>query len=382
MKKLFIVVTALLIAVCTYFLHQQSSQAEDLVPTNPVSALEVTVLTVQEQEVSLTSELPGRTTAYQTAEIRPQVGGIIQKRTFIEGSEVKAGELLYQIDPAPYETVVARAKAAVTRSQAELEPARLKAKRYAELIRTQAVSQQDYDEVKAALGLCEANVASAQAELDAARIDLQRTKVVAPISGRIGRSSITPGALVTANQAQPLATIQQLDPIYVDLTQSNVELLRLRRAIQSGSVQSVAAKEAKASLMLEDGSTYALPGALQLAEANVDQDTGTVTLRALFPNPDRELLPGMYVRAQIEEGILTKAILVPQQSVSRDAQGQAQTLVVGPDNVLELRSLELDRAVGGNWIVRQGLQAGDQVVMDNLQKIRPGMAVRIASSTP
>lgn len=381
MKKIAVLAGALLVTGSICFFTLKPSQAQES-PATPPPALEVTVTTVQEQEVILTSELPGRTTAYQTAEIRPQVGGIILKRAFAEGSEVKAGELLYQIDPAPYEVAVSRSQAALNKSKAELEPARLKAKRYAELIRTQAVSQQDYDEVKAALGLAEANVASAQAELEAARIDLQRTKVMAPISGRIGRSSITPGALVTANQAQSLATIQQLDPIYVDLTQSNVELLRLRRAIQSGNIQSVPVTKAKASLSLEDGSIYPLTGDLQLAEANVDQDTGTVTIRALFPNPDRELLPGMYVRATIEEGVLAKALLIPQQVVSHNAQGQAQTLVIGSDNILELRILELDRALGGNWIVSQGLQPNDQVVMDNLQKIRPGMAVRVTPSAP
>ena len=378
MKKIMFSVAILVAAGLGYLAWYNPSQAEQSAPAATTPAPEVAVATMQEQVVRLTSELPGRTTAFQVAEIRPQVGGIIQKRAFKEGSEIKKGELLYQIDPSTYEVAVARTTAAVAKAKAELEPARLKANRYQELIRSKAVSQQDHDEAQAELALKQANVASAQAELEAARIDLQRTKVVAPIDGRIGRSTITPGALVTANQAQAMATVQQLDPIYVDLTQSNVELLRLRRAMQSGHMQSAGAAGTTVRLILEDGSEYPLPGTLQLAEANVDQDTGTVTLRAVFPNPDRELLPGMYVRARIEEGILARTLLIPQQAVTRNAQGQAQTLVVGAADPLELRLLELDRAVGGAWIVRQGLAAGDRVVLDNLQKVRPGMPVRIA----
>ena len=302
MKKIMFSVAILVAAGLGYLAWYNPSQAEQSAPAATTPAPEVAVATMQEKEVRLTSELPGRTTAFQVAEIRPQVGGIIQKRAFKEGSEIKKGELLYQIDPSTYEVAVARTTAAV---------------------------------------------AKAQAELEAARIDLQRTKVVAPIDGRIGRSTITPGALVTANQAQAMATVQQLDPIYVDLTQSNVELLRLRRAMQSGHMQSAGAAGTTVRLILEDGSEYPLPGTLQLAEANVDQDTGTVTLRAVFPNPDRELLPGMYVRARIEEGILARTLLIPQQAVTRNAQGQAQTLVVGGADPQEQRQLGLDRAGGG-----------------------------------
>jgi membrane fusion protein (multidrug efflux system) len=322
--------------------------------------------------------LPGRTAVYQAAEIRPQVGGIIQKRAFKEGAEVKAGELLYQIDPATYEANVAQAKASVAKAKADLEPARLKAVRYKDLIRTKAVSQQDHDDAQAALALAQANVALAQAQLAAAQIDLARTKVVSPIAGRIGRSSITPGALVTANQADAMATVQQLDPIYVDLTQSNVEMLRLKRALESGAMQAAGEAGTKVRLLLEDGSEYPLEGALQLAEASVDQATGSVTLRAVFPNPRRDLLPGMYVRAVIEEGVLAQALLVPQQSVTRNAQGQALAMVVDGENKLAARPLVLDRAVGGDWIVRQGLAAGDRVVIEGLQKARPGMQVRVA----
>ena len=238
---------------------------------------------MEPRDVTIKAELPGRTAVFQVAEIRPQVGGIIQKRAFVEGAEVKAGDLLYRIDPATYDVAVAQARAALAMARAELEPARLKAERYRDLIRTKAVSRQDHDEVMAALALAKANVAAAEAQLQAARIDLERTKVVSPIDGRIGRSSITPGALVTANQAQAMATVQQLDPIYVDLTQSSMELLRLKRALSSGALRSAGQDATSVRLVLEDGSAYPHKGTLQLAEASVDPGTGSVTLRAVFP---------------------------------------------------------------------------------------------------
>ena len=378
MKKILIPVVIVAAVGLGYLVWNKPSQADQPTAAKVAPAPEVAVVTMQEKEVRLTSELPGRTAVYQVAEIRPQVGGIILKRAFTEGTEVKSGDLLYQIDPATYEVAVARAKAAVAKAKAELEPARLKAVRYRDLIRTKAVSQQDHDEVQAALALAEANVSSAQAELEAARIDLERTKVEAPISGRIGRSSITPGALVTANQAMAMATVQQLDPIYVDLTQSNVELLRMKRALENGTIQSAGEAAAKVRLILEDGTAYAHEGVLQLAEASVDQNTGSVTLRAVFPNPKRDLLPGMYVRATVEEGVLASALLIPQQAVTRNAQGEAQALVVDAGNTLALRKLELAQAIGGDWIVRQGLNSGDRVVVEGLQKARPGMQVRVA----
>ena len=377
MKKTLIVIAVMATVGLGYLAWHKPSQANQPAPAAARPAPEVAVVTMQEREVRLTSELPGRTAVYQVAEIRPQVGGIIQKRAFTEGAEVKAGDLLYRIDPSTYEVAVARAAAAVAKAKAELEPARLKAVRYADLIRTKAVSQQDHDEVQAALALAKANVSSAQAELEAARIDLERTSVVSPISGRIGRASITPGALVTANQALALATVQQLDPIYVDLTQSNVEMLRLRRALESGSIQSAGEAATRVRLILEDGTAYAHEGTLQLAEASVDQSTGAVTLRAVFPNPKRDLLPGMYVRAVVEEGVMANALLIPQQAVTRSAQGQAQALVLDGQNTLALRKLELAQAVGGEWIVRQGLAAGDRVVVEGLQKAKPGMQVRV-----
>jgi membrane fusion protein (multidrug efflux system) len=381
MKKLLISVVVMAAVGLGYLAVHKPSQANQPTPAGAKPLPEVAVVTMQEKDVTLTSELPGRTAVYQVAEIRPQVGGIIQKRLFTEGTEVKAGDLLYQIDSATYEVAVAQAKAAVAKAKAELEPARLKAVRYRDLIRTKAVSQQDHDEVQAALALAEANVSAAQATFEAARIDLQRTRVLSPINGRIGRSSITPGALVTANQAQAMATVQQLDPINVDLTQSNMELLRLKRALANGTVHATGQTGTKVRLILEDGSLYPQPGTLQLAEASVDQSTGSVTLRAVFPNPTRDLLPGMYVRAVIEEGVLAQAILVPQQAVTRNAQGEAQAMVVEAQDTLALRKLQLDQAVGGDWIVRQGLTAGDRVVVEGLQKAKPGMQVRVTNGT-
>lgn len=381
MKKVFVSVVLMAAVGLGYLALHKPSQANQPAAAVGKPLPEVAVVTMRKKDVTLSSELPGRTAVYQVAEIRPQVGGIIEKRLFAEGTEVKAGDLLYQIDSATYEVAVTQAKAAVAKAKAELEPARLKAARYRDLIRTKAVSQQDHDEVQAALALAEANVSAAQATLEAARIDLQRTRVLSPIAGRIGRSSITPGALVTANQAGALATVQQLDPINVDLTQSNMELLRLKRALANGTVHAPGQAGARVRLILEDGSLYPQPGTLQLAEASVDQSTGSVTLRAVFPNPDRDLLPGMYVRAVIEEGVLAQTILVPQQAVTRNAQGEAQTLVVEAQDTLALRKLQLDRAVGGDWIVRQGLTAGDRVVVEGLQKAKPGMQVRVTNGT-
>jgi membrane fusion protein (multidrug efflux system) len=381
MKKTLVVIAVMAAVGLGYLAWHRPSQANQPAPAAVRPAPEVVVVTMQGKDVTLTSELPGRTAVFQLAEIRPQVGGIIKQRAFTEGTEVKAGDLLYQIDPSTYEVAVSQAKAAVAKAKAELEPARLKAARYRDLIRSKAVSKQDHDEVMAALALAEANVAAAQATLDAARIDLERTRVVAPIAGRIGRSTITPGALVTANQAEALAKVQQLDPIYVDLTQSNVELLRLKRALASGSMQAAGVSGTKVRLILEDGSAYPLQGTLQLAEASVDQSTGSVTLRAVFPNPDRDLLPGMYVRAVVEEGVLAQAVLIPQQAVTRNAKGEAQALVLDEKDTVTLRTLDLAQTVGGDWVVRQGLASGDRVVVEGLQKAKPGMQVRIAQDT-
>lgn len=373
MKKHLLLMPLLALAL-VYLFWEQPSRADQAPGQAPLP--EVGVVILKPESVTLTTELPGRAAVYQMAEIRPQVSGIIQKRAFTEGSEVKAGALLYQIDPASYDVAVARAKAALASARAELEPSRLRAKRYQELIRSKAVSQQDYDEAQAALALAQARIAQAQAELDAARIDLQRTKVTSPIAGRIGRSSVTPGALVTANQPQAMAMVQQLDPIFVDLTQSSTELMRLKRALASGTVQ--AAQTAEIRIVLEDGTPYPHPGTLKLAEASVDPGTGAVTLRAEVPNPDRDLLPGMFVRASITEGTLSDTLLVPQQAVTRDAQGNALVMSVNNEGTVVVRPVVLGQASGGSWIVRQGLESGDKVIVSGLQTIRPGMQVRVA----
>ena len=337
---------------------------------------EVSVVTVQPERVMLTTELPGRTSAYLIAEVRPQVGGIIQKRLFTEGSDVKAGEVLYQIDPAVYQATYNSAKAALARAEANLIPIRLKAGRYAELVKINAVSRQEYDDASAALKQAEADVEAGKAAVETARINLAYTKVTAPISGRIGRSSVTNGALVTASQPAALATIQQLSPIYVDVTQSSAELLRLKQNLASGLLKSNGAAQARVRLLLEDGSPYPLPGTLKFSEVTVDQSTGSITLRAIFPNPKHMLLPGMFVRAILEEGVNEHAILVPQRGVTRNPAGNAMVMVVGNEEKVEPRVIKVLRTVGENWLVSEGLKAGDRVILEGLQKARPGTPVK------
>ncbi|BBA71128.1 Multidrug resistance protein MexA [Geobacter sulfurreducens] len=337
---------------------------------------EVGVIVVKPERVALTTELPGRTSPLLIAEVRPQVSGIIQKRLFVEGSDVKAGQVLYQIDPATYQAAFASAKAALARAEANLIPARLKEERFRDLVKIKAVSQQDYDDANAALKQAEADVASAKAAVETARINLAYTKVTAPISGRIGRSAITDGALVTANQATALATIQQLSPIYVDVTQSSAELLKLKQNLASGIMKDNAAAQAKVKLLLEDGSPYPLPGTLKFSEVTVDQSTGSITLRAVFPNPKQTLLPGMFVRAIVEEGVSDQAMLVPQRGVTRNPQGEAMVLVVGAEEKVEPRVIKVVRTVGENWLVSDGLKAGDRVILEGIQKARPGTQVK------
>ncbi|BEH09322.1 MULTISPECIES: efflux RND transporter periplasmic adaptor subunit [Geobacter] len=337
---------------------------------------EVGVIVVKPERVALTTELPGRTSPLLIAEVRPQVSGIIQKRLFVEGSDVKAGQVLYQIDPATYQAAFASAKAALARAEANLIPARLKEERFRDLVKIKAVSQQDYDDANAALKQAEADVASAKAAVETARINLAYTKVTAPISGRIGRSAITDGALVTANQATALATIQQLSPIYVDVTQSSAELLKLKQNLASGIMKDNAAAQAKVKLLLEDGSPYPLPGTLKFSEVTVDQSTGSITLRAVFPNPKQTLLPGMFVRAIVEEGVSDQAMLVPQRGVTRNPQGEAMVLVVGAEEKVEPRIIKVVRTVGENWLVSDGLKAGDRVILEGIQKARPGTQVK------
>jgi membrane fusion protein (multidrug efflux system) len=335
----------------------------------------VSVLTVKPQRVLLTTELPGRTSAYLIAEVRPQVGGIIQKRLFTEGSDVKEGEVLYQIDPAVYQATYNSAKAALARAEANLIPIRLKAGRYAELVKDNAVSQQESDDISAALKQAEADVEAGKAAVETAQINLAYTKVTAPISGRIGRSSVTNGALVTASQPAALATIQQLSPIYVDVTQSSADLLRLKQNLASGLLKSNGSA-ARVRLLLEDGSPYPLPGTLKFSEVAVDPSTGSITLRAIFPNPKQMLLPGMFVRAILEEGVNDHAILVPQRGVTRNPSGNAMVMVVGSEEKVEPRVIKVIRTVGENWLVSEGLKAGDRVILEGLQKARPGTPVK------
>ena len=337
---------------------------------------EVGVVVVQPQRVSLTMELPGRTSPSLIAEVRPQVSGIVQKRIFTEGSDVKAGQVLYHIDPATYQAAYDSAKAALARAEASVATVRLKAQRYKDLVKIKAVSQQDYDDADAALKQSEADVAFAKAAVETARINLAYTKVVAPISGRIGRSTVTDGALVTGNQTTALATIQQLGSMYVDVTQSSAELLRLKQNLASGLLKTDRTGQARVKLMLEDGSAYPLPGALKFSEVTVDQSTGSVILRAIFPNPKQTLLPGMFVRAILEEGINENAILVPQRGVTRNPKGDAMVMVVGAEEKVEPRVITVARTVGDNWLVSGGLKAGDRVILEGIQKARPGTPVK------
>jgi len=337
---------------------------------------EVGVVVVQPKRVALTTELAGRTSAYLIAEVRPQVGGIIQKRLFTEGADVKAGEVLYQIDPASYQAAYNSAKALLARAEANLIPARLKAERYKELVKINAVSQQDYDDANAAFKLAEADVEAGKAALETARINLAYSSVTAPISGRISRSSVTVGALVSANQGTALATIQQLDHVYVDVTQSSVEILHLKQALASGQLRRAGAGQSKVKLILEDGTPYPLEGTLKFSEVTVDQTTGSVTLRTVFPNPKHTLLPGMYVRAILEEGVNDKAILIPQQGVTRNPAGNAMVMLVGAEEKVEPRVIKVERTVGESWLVSEGLKAGDRVILEGLQKARPGTPVK------
>lgn len=332
-------------------------------------------ITVEPEPFTITSELPGRTTPYQIAEVRPQVTGIIEERLFEEGELVEAGEPLYRVDNRLYKADVASARANLASAQATLKSTRLRAERFDKLLKMNAVSQQEYDEAQAALGETRAQVAAAQAALDTARINLDYTTMEAPISGRIGRSTVTAGALVTANQTQALATIRQLDPIYVDVTQSNQELRRLREALESGRLEKVGEDQARVTLLLQNGSQYKHDGALQFSEFAVDESTGAVTLRALFPNPEGDLLPGMFVRARLPQGQRNNAILVPQKGIARDPTGQATAMVIGAEDKVEARQVTTEKAVGNQWLISDGLSEGDRLIIEGLQKIRPGATV-------
>ena len=337
---------------------------------------QVSVMTVQTLKIMESTELPGRTSAFRVAEIRPQVNGLIQKRLFEEGSNVKAGQVLYQIDPAPFQAALDNAKAALGRAEANLPSLRSKAKRYKALLADKAVSQQDYDDTAAALAQIEADIKYWKAMVQTARINLGYTKVTAPISGRIGKSNVTAGAIVTAYQPAALSTIHQLDPIYVDVPQSTTQLLRWKRRLQSGRLNRDGAEQNKVSLVLEDGTPYPQKGTLQFRDISVDQSTGSVILRMVFPNPNGVLLPGLFVRAVVNEGINEHAILVPQQAVSRNHRGEPFAMIVGADNKVAVRKLTIDRAVGNKWLVSSGLKTGDKVIVEGLQMLRPGTVVK------
>ena len=343
-------------------------------------APEVAVVVIQYEKVPIITELPGRTSAFLVAEVRPQVSGIIKKRLFTEGSDVKAGETLYQIDPAPYQAAFDNANASLARAEANLPPARSKAGRYKELVAIKAVSQQEFEDVTAAAAQAEADVKYWKAAVEAARINLGYTRVSAPIAGRIGKSGVTVGALATANQAMAFTTIQKLDPVYVDAMQSSANLLKLKNALSSGQIKTDGPNQAKVRLILEDGTTYPQEGTLKFSDVTVDPSTGSFILRMVFPNPKNILLPGMYVRALVQEGVAEQAILVPQQGISRDPKGNPYALVVDAKEKVELRMVTTDRALGDKWLVTSGLAPGDRVIIEGLQRVRPGVPVKIVPS--
>jgi len=348
----------------------------------PAAKPTVTVVTLRASPVSLTTELPGRVSAYRIAEVRPQVSGVILRRLFTEGDRVSAGQQLYQIDPAPYEAALASAQASLAHARAAATVAKLTEERYKSLVQARAVSREDYDNTLATLQQDEADAASGQAAVRTAEINLAYTKVYSPISGRTGRSSVTEGALVTANQAASLVTVTQLDPVYVDVTQPSATLLRFKRELAAGSIVGAGANKAAARLLLEDGTPYDAAGSLQFSEVTVDEGTGSVTLRAIFPNPNDLLLPGMFVHATIEEGVREGAILASQQGISHTPDGTATALVVGADDTVERRTVELERAIGDEWLVSRGLAAGDRLIVGGLQRIKPGMQVQVRDDAP
>lgn len=345
-------------------------------------AKEVGVVTLKAERLAFNTELPGRTVAPVVAEIRPQVGGIVQKRLFTEGSQVRAGQVLYQLDPAPSEAAQASALAGVRRAESLLATARTVARRNAELVKIDAISQQANEETQAAAQQAEADLAVSRAAGQTARINLGYTRITSPIAGWVGLSTVTPGALVTANQATALTTVQQLDPVYVHVTQSSSELLRLKRDLAAGTLQRGNAAEAPITLLLEDGSRYPHPGKLTFSGVTVDPGNGSVTLRAVVPNPDRLLMPGMYVRAVLQEGVNESALLVPQQAVTRAPDGSASTLVVGADNKVAKRAIQVGRAVGARWQVLGGLAAGDRILVEGSQRARAGDTVKAVELAP
>lgn len=380
MKRLFstprimVLSTIILLAAC-----QQGDDTAANSAAQATTATPVNVMTLTQQNVTITRTLPARTVAYRKAEVRPQVNGIIEARLFTEGALVEAGQQLYQIEPALYEATLANAKAELSRAQAALQTAKAREQRYKGLMQDKAISRQEYDDALATFEQAEAEIKVQQAALRTARTNLGYTQVNAPISGRIGKSSVTEGALVTAQQTDVMATIHQLDPIYVDIAQPSKELLQLRKRMISKSMEQEAAPEVK--ITLEDGSEYPLTGKLQFAEVNVEPSTGDVVLRAIIPNPDQLLLPGMFVRATITEGELENTILAPQRGISFNREGNASALIVNTENTVESRQVSVKQAIGANWLIESGLQAGDQLITAGIQKVAPGATVNIDQNT-
>ncbi|EPJ3204858.1 efflux RND transporter periplasmic adaptor subunit [Citrobacter freundii] len=367
----FIIISAAVLAGCN---DQGDTQAH---PAEP----QVTVHVVESAPLAVTTELPGRTTSFRIAEVRPQVSGIVLKRNFTEGSDVEAGQSLYQIDPATYQADYDSAKGELAKSEAAAAIAHLTVKRYIPLVGTKYISQQEYDQAIADARQAEASVTAAKAAVESARINLAYTKVTSPISGRIGKSNVTEGALVTNGQATELATVQQLDPIYVDVTQSSNDFMRLKQSIEQGSLHKDSTSSA-VELVMENGQSYPLKGSLQFSDVTVDESTGSITLRAVFPNPQHTLLPGMFVRARIDEGVQPNAILVPQQGVTRTPRGDATVMVVNDKSQVESRAVVAAQAIGDKWLISDGLKPGDKVIVSGLQKARPGVQVKATTDAP
>ncbi|WP_375601152.1 efflux RND transporter periplasmic adaptor subunit [Klebsiella aerogenes] len=361
-----LIISAVLLTGCDNSGNQQAQ------PQAP----QVSVHVVHSEPLSVTTELPGRTSAFRVAEVRPQVCGIILKRNFVEGSDIKAGESLYQIDPATYQAAWNSAKGDEAKAEAAAAIAHLTVKRYVPLLGTQYISQQEYDQAVATARQADADVVAAKAAVENARINLAYTKVTSPIDGRIGKSSVTEGALVTNGQADAMATVQQLDPIYVDVTESSNDFMRLKQeSLQRGD------DSKSVQLIMENGQPYSLKGSLQFSDVTVDESTGSITLRAVFPNPQHTLLPGMFVRARIDEGVNPQAILVPQQGVTRTPRGDATVLIVNAQNQVENREVTAAQAIGDKWLITSGLQNGDKVIVSGLQKVRPGVTVKATEDT-
>jgi membrane fusion protein (multidrug efflux system) len=366
------IVGAVTLTGCEHVAEQAPNSAPQVTP--------VGVVILKSQALTLKKVLPGRISAFQIAEIRPQVSGIVESRLFIEGKQVEQGQALYQINPAIFKAQLAASEASVARAQASIASSKAKVTRFSELLKIKAVSQQDFDEADAAYKQAKAELLTAKAQLQTAQINLDYSHVSSPISGQISKSSVTVGALVSTNQAMALATVTQLDPIYVDLTQSSNELTRVKKALASGLLTVDPVTQMDVELIMEDGSIYPHKGTLQFSEVTVDPSTGSVTLRAKFPNPEKLLLPGMYARASIVEGVKSDAILAPQRGVSRNSKGEPTALVVSKNTRVESRVLKIDRSVGANWLVTEGLIAGDRLIVEGLQKIHPGAAVKVTEA--